>query len=82
MLRGTWTASPVSIGMPINVYFHSTVDKDGSCIVVDDENGLVILQPDVLVSGTRLSDSFRCLRRSVLEERIKVCRSSGRFLRC
>ena len=31
--------------------------------------GLLILAPDVLVSGTRVAGSFKCLRQAVLEER-------------
>lgn len=31
--------------------------------------GMVILHPDLLLSGTRVSGSFRCQRQSVLEER-------------
>ena len=31
--------------------------------------GMVILHPDLLLSGTRISGSFRCQRQSVLEER-------------
>ena len=31
--------------------------------------GMVILHPDLLLSGTRISGSFRCPRQSVLEER-------------
>lgn len=30
---------------------------------------MVILHPDLLLSGTRVSGSFRCQRQSVLEER-------------
>ena len=31
--------------------------------------GMVILHPDMLLSGTRVSGSFRCKRQAVLEER-------------
>lgn len=31
--------------------------------------GILVLQPDVLLSGTRISGSFKCQRQSVLEER-------------
>ena len=30
---------------------------------------MVILHPDLLLSGTRVSGSFRCKRQAVLEER-------------
>jgi hypothetical protein len=32
--------------------------------------GLFVLQPDVLLSGTRVAGSFRCARQAVLEERL------------
>jgi len=31
--------------------------------------GALVLQPDVLLSGTRVSSSFKCARQTVLEER-------------
>ena len=31
--------------------------------------GMVVLHPDLLLSGTRVTGSFRCQRQSVLEER-------------
>jgi len=31
-----------------------------------------VLHPDVLISGTSVSHSFSCMRRAVLNERIKV----------
>jgi hypothetical protein len=31
--------------------------------------GLLVLQPDVLLSGTRVAGSFKCARQAVLEER-------------
>jgi hypothetical protein len=30
---------------------------------------MLVLQPDVLLSGTRIAGSFKCLRQAVLEER-------------
>jgi DNA replication ATP-dependent helicase Dna2 len=32
---------------------------------------LFIVNPDTLVSGTRVAESFGCIRRAVLSERIK-----------
>lgn len=32
--------------------------------------GLLVVQPDVLLSGTRVAGSFRCARQAVLEERL------------
>ncbi|KAK9857614.1 hypothetical protein WJX84_004993 [Apatococcus fuscideae] len=38
-------------------------------IAVGIEEGLFILHPDVLVSGTRVAGSFRCSRQAILEEK-------------
>uniref|UniRef100_A0ACD5UV27 Uncharacterized protein n=1 Tax=Avena sativa TaxID=4498 RepID=A0ACD5UV27_AVESA len=63
-------------------WFHSTVgpgdtvsvigefSDQGECIVGHDSN-LVIIHPELLISGTRVASSFHCPRRSVLDERIK-----------
>ena len=34
-----------------------------------DHAGMVILHPDLLLSGTRVTGSFKCERQAVLEER-------------
>lgn len=39
--------------------------------MLDDARGYLILHPDTLISGTVVSDSVACLRRSVLSTRIK-----------
>lgn len=36
------------------------------------EQNLVIVHPDVLVTGTTLGDSFYCIRKSVLNRKAKV----------
>lgn len=79
ILRGSWNNTPVSVGMYANVL--GAASPDGS-VVVDDEHNLFVLQPDVLVSGTRVADSFRCLRRTVLDERIHVFLSVCVFSFC
>ncbi|XLR19558.1 hypothetical protein HN51_066281 [Arachis hypogaea] len=35
------------------------------------ENNFLIVHPDILLSGTRVAGSFGCLRRTVLDERLK-----------
>ena len=39
-------------------------------------SGLLVLRPDVLLSGTRVAGSFKCGRQALLEERFGGC--SGR----
>ncbi|XP_039122512.1 DNA replication ATP-dependent helicase/nuclease JHS1 isoform X1 [Dioscorea cayenensis subsp. rotundata] len=45
-------------------------DEQGKC-VVDHDNNLIIIHPDILLSGTRVASSFNCPRRTVLDERLK-----------
>ena len=40
--------------------------------VIDNSSGLLILHPDTLVSSTHVADSFKCLRRAVLQDQIKA----------
>ncbi|KAJ2800951.1 DNA replication endonuclease-helicase Dna2 [Coemansia guatemalensis] len=69
LLRDEWEATPIRIGDYLNL-----VGEIGSeDVVVVDSRGasvLPILNPDILVSCTHLSDSFTCLRRAVLKDRI------------
>ncbi|KAF9625151.1 hypothetical protein IFM89_019365 [Coptis chinensis] len=60
--------STIGPGDTINVI--GEFDGQRKC-VVDHESNLVIVHPDILVSGTRVAASFGCPRRSVLDERLK-----------
>jgi hypothetical protein len=40
--------------------------------IINQEQGFVITHPDILVSNTQLADSFLCLRKSVLQDRIRI----------
>ncbi|KAK0152964.1 DNA replication ATP-dependent helicase/nuclease DNA2 [Merluccius polli] len=67
LLKGGWEGSPVSCG--------SVVHLEGQCVsgcwLVDLEQGFLVLLPDVLISGTSISNSIRCMRRAVLSEMFK-----------
>ena len=68
-LRGDWydtNASPKS-------YVHIIGDfgPKERCIVDNDHN-MLILHPDHLISSTVVADSFTCMRRAVLQERVKA----------
>ena len=41
-------------------------------IVIDDAENLLIVHPDHLVSATAVADSFDCLRKAVLQDRVKA----------
>lgn len=46
-------------------------DRHGQCVVDDNEN-MVILHPDHLISATVVGDAITCLRRAVLQDRVKA----------
>ena len=38
---------------------------------LDNTHGLLVIHPDVLVTPTKISDSFSCARKAVLSDRIR-----------
>lgn len=40
--------------------------------VIDRNSGYLVLLPDLLISGTSIASSIRCMRRAVLGEMFKV----------
>ncbi|XP_043718430.1 DNA replication ATP-dependent helicase/nuclease JHS1 isoform X4 [Telopea speciosissima] len=72
-LHDEWFNSIIGPGDTIHVI--GEFDEQGKC-VVDHDNNLVIVVPDILVSGTRVAASFSCPRRTVLDERLKCSEHS------
>lgn len=68
-LRGSWFDTPAHA----NAYVHVIGDftLKGQC-VIDDAQNLLILHPDQLISATVVADSFGCMRRAVLQDRVKA----------
>jgi hypothetical protein len=79
-MDGTWQSSPVSsftscflinmlsTGDLIHVVCQNPQANE---IIVDNKQNLLILHPDILISSTAVSDSFTCLRKAVLRDRIR-----------
>lgn len=63
-----WAYSLVRPGDTVNVI--GEFDAEGKC-VIDHESNLLVIHPDLLISGSRVGTSFSCPRRAVLDERIK-----------
>ncbi|KAH7281949.1 hypothetical protein KP509_35G004800 [Ceratopteris richardii] len=63
-----WYYTVVRPGDTVNVI--GDFDVDGKC-VIDRDNNLLIVHPDVLISGSKVGSSFSCPRRAVLDERIR-----------
>ncbi|POS87451.1 hypothetical protein EPUL_002165, partial [Erysiphe pulchra] len=68
-LRGIWVETPVIVDVYVHVI--GSFNEFGHCYVDDAEN-LLILHPDHLISSTVVADSFSCIRRAVLQDRIKA----------
>lgn len=68
-LRRSWYDTPAHAQAYVHVI--GTFSAKGQCIV-DDEQHLLILHPDQLISATVVADSFGCMRRAVLQDRVKA----------
>lgn len=69
LLRGSWFDTPAHAESYVHVI--GDFDNRGRCIV-DDAHNLLILHPDQLISATVVADSFGCMRRAVLQDRVKA----------
>ncbi|KAK4126993.1 Dna2-domain-containing protein [Parathielavia appendiculata] len=68
-LRGDWydtQASPKAY-----VHIIGDFEPSGRCII-DNTHNILILHPDQLISSTVVADSFTCMRRAVLQDRVKA----------
>lgn len=68
-LRGVWFDTPAHPKAFVHVI--GDFSADGRCIV-DDSQNIIILHPDQLISATVVADSFTCMRRAVLQDRVKA----------
>ncbi|KAJ1890741.1 DNA replication endonuclease-helicase Dna2, partial [Kickxella alabastrina] len=72
-LRDDWYSTPILIGDYLNLVGTIPETTGKSVVVIDSQTGnlLLVLHPDILVSCTHLADSFFCIRRAVLKDRIR-----------
>lgn len=68
-LRGDWVDTPVHAKSFVHVI--GIFDSTGRCII-DNNKNILILHPDQLISATVVADSFSCMRRAVLQDRVKA----------
>ncbi|CAI6246025.1 unnamed protein product [Periconia digitata] len=69
VLREAWYDTPCTPDSFVHVI--GQFSNAGEC-VVDNNHNMIILHPDHLISATVVADSFGCLRRAVLQDRIKA----------
>lgn len=68
-LRGDWVDTPASDKAYVHVI--GGFESSGQCII-DNSQNILILHPDQLISATVIADSFTCMRRAVLQDRVKA----------
>ncbi|CAM5128840.1 unnamed protein product [Eretmochelys imbricata] len=74
ILRNDWYSVPVVPGDII----HLEGDCHSGTWIINRDSGYLILYPDLLLSGTTVSNSIRCMRKAVLSEKFRSCESSSR----
>ncbi|RKP20492.1 Dna2-domain-containing protein [Rozella allomycis CSF55] len=81
-LRGEWSQTLISIGDSCNVVNVKNEKLLGvETYVIDDESDLLIIVcPDVIISGTTIADSFSCQRKAFLNEKVKSSDKSGALI--
>uniref|UniRef100_A0A8C8R5G8 DNA replication ATP-dependent helicase/nuclease n=1 Tax=Pelusios castaneus TaxID=367368 RepID=A0A8C8R5G8_9SAUR len=73
-LKNDWDSVPVVPGDII----HLEGDCHSGTWIINRDFGYLILHPDLLLSGTTVSNSIRCMRKAVLSEKFRSCESSSR----
>ncbi|NWI14354.1 DNA2 nuclease, partial [Crypturellus soui] len=74
VLQDGWDSVPVVPGDIIHL--------EGECSsgtwIINEQSGYLILYPDLLLSGTTIASSIRCMRRAVLSEKFRRSESGSR----
>uniref|UniRef100_A0A8B9IC60 DNA replication ATP-dependent helicase/nuclease n=1 Tax=Anser brachyrhynchus TaxID=132585 RepID=A0A8B9IC60_9AVES len=73
ILRNGWESVPVVPGDIV----HLEGDCSSGTWIIDEQFGYLILYPDLLLSGTTISNSIRCVRRAVLNEKFRGSESGS-----
>lgn len=68
-LRGDWIDTPAHAKAFVHII--GDFEPNGRCII-DNNRNILILHPDQLISATVVADSFSCMRRAVLQDRVKA----------
>ncbi|KAG1656161.1 DNA replication ATP-dependent helicase/nuclease DNA2 [Nymphon striatum] len=68
-LRGFWMSTSVKEGDIVHIEATFFQDK----AIINDQSGLIIVNPDFLVSGTSVVSMLFCSRKAVLNEKFRGC---------
>ena len=76
VLKGSWLTTGIKVNDIVNV----EADWTGDSALVDDKAGSVIVNPDVLVSGTAVVSALFCMRKAVMSEKFKGLEGGNRVM--
>ena len=76
-LRGFWTQSAISEGDVVHILY---ADYKEGHYTIDNSQGLLVINPDYLISGTSVVSAVFCRRKSVLNERFRGLDSSNKLM--
>lgn len=75
-LRDEWFQTTVAVGNVV----HIPLTPNRTEITVDQQENFIIVHPDRLISCTAVADSYQCLRRSVLQTKVRAIGESTESL--
>ncbi|KAJ3163715.1 Tripartite DNA replication factor [Geranomyces michiganensis] len=70
-LREDWWQTDIDVGDYLHLVNGEFDSTENRCIADNSRATLVIAHPDCLISATSLSESFGCLRKAILQDRIR-----------
>lgn len=79
LLRDSWSSQTLEPGNIIHIIGEYD-DTKQSEIILTNENFLLIVNPDRLITCTNIADSFNCQRKVVLRDRIRPAGESNKFI--
>ncbi|RWS28895.1 DNA replication ATP-dependent helicase/nuclease DNA2-like isoform X2 [Leptotrombidium deliense] len=81
ILRGFWSMTNIKVGDSVTVLSNVFADN---IVFVDENNGVIIVNPEILISSTSLSSSVFCMRKTWLNEKfVKSCSTNKEmFIGC
>ncbi|XP_071521309.1 DNA replication ATP-dependent helicase/nuclease DNA2 isoform X2 [Panulirus ornatus] len=76
-LSGTWSQSMVSEGDIVHILYTDPVDGH---FLIDNSKGVIVINPDFLISGTSVVSAVFCRRKTILSERFKGLDSGNQLM--
>lgn len=69
LVMGSWVHTQLNVGDIINI--KAEYSNEYQSWIVDNSRGLIVFQPDILVSGTSVVGALFCMRKSILSDLFK-----------